>query len=609
MKGMRFFTYVLISAWAIVFSGCSEEQTKMNPTVEGVTIQLQNFNSQVGARPYAGTDPDILYFKQQPDGSYIFSLTGKDWWPTYFANNWHEEYVVVKMDVNGVVTTITTKKFPIVDGSPATVDNVTSQGSHPWDGLELPRMHVVNSDELIYSRDAYSSVLRNNIISLNMSNGQGKKLFTNFENSNITNFGFFQIKNGGFATVNYDWSVRVFRYSFYSATGQLLFSKGFTANGPDNKFSHLITGENGEYYFLNLGPDNSNEFNYNFEIAQSEIILDIVYGAYPYANGALGVDGNISFSVEIRFGPGKTQKAHRFLVPPGAAQGVPPNDYAYQDYVDVPFEVWDITNNRQLMVSFRDQGRDGEFNLINYDVNSSAELQSREYLNIHDIEYSGTPNPGITVSGGHVVNRAYYFWPILANNATWDPSSLPDSYMRIKASVSEFPEGIIKINESGYSVVNNNLLVPVPPRNIYSIVPYNGGYAVLCNVMRTFGYPWSDQDPFLIILDADFNQVDAFLISTRADAEKLESNGDAILYSNIIQSGGDNRSRISLTTLKKGKMITRYLDDFIQFQLEGYKTTATKNGGWALLAWVMPTPFKRELIFIEFDENLKLVKK
>ena len=38
--------------------------------------------------------------------------------------------------------------------------------------------------------------------------------------------------------------------------------------------------------------------------------------------------------------------------------------YKYVDYVEVPFEVWDINNNRQLMVSFREQQEDGEFNLI-----------------------------------------------------------------------------------------------------------------------------------------------------------------------------------------------------------------------------------------------------
>ena len=56
-------------------------------------------------------------------------------------------------------------------------------------------------------------------------------------------------------------------------------------------------------------------------------------------------------SVEIRFGNGLNQKAHRFTVPVGEGAGVPPEDYSYQDYVDVPIQAWDTDHNRQLMIS------------------------------------------------------------------------------------------------------------------------------------------------------------------------------------------------------------------------------------------------------------------
>ncbi len=67
-------------------------------------------------------------------------------------------------------------------------------------------------------------------------------------------------------------------------------------------------------------------------------------------------------SVELRFGSGRSRFAHRF-VPPDVS-GVDFADYPYRDYVEVPFEVWDITNNRQLHVSFRDRSDDGLFDLI-----------------------------------------------------------------------------------------------------------------------------------------------------------------------------------------------------------------------------------------------------
>ena len=68
-------------------------------------------------------------------------------------------------------------------------------------------------------------------------------------------------------------------------------------------------------------------------------------------------------SVEIRFGPDGaggilTQMAHRFIIPDGFGSGVPDADYTYEGYVEVPFQVWDIKNNRQLMISFRDQQKD-----------------------------------------------------------------------------------------------------------------------------------------------------------------------------------------------------------------------------------------------------------
>ena len=93
-------------------------------------------------------------------------------------------------------------------------------------------------------------------------------------------------------------------------------------------------------------------------------------GVFFQSKLAVGDIPNSEFvSIEWRFGPGLSQMAHRFQVPIDAGTngdggaGVPDSVYTYQDYVEVPFEVWDIDNNRQLMVSFRDQERDGLFNL------------------------------------------------------------------------------------------------------------------------------------------------------------------------------------------------------------------------------------------------------
>ncbi|MBL7875225.1 MAG: hypothetical protein JNL53_06150, partial [Cyclobacteriaceae bacterium] len=108
--------------------------------------------------------------------------------------------------------------------------------------------------------------------------------------------------------------------------------------------------------------------------------ISLVNFSAAQANGKLSVTTDATVSVEIRFGPGKNQLAHRFLTPVGATSAVPDVNYSYADYVIVPFEVWDITNNKQLMVSFRDQDRNGQFNLLLQNTEGPASSQSREYL-------------------------------------------------------------------------------------------------------------------------------------------------------------------------------------------------------------------------------------
>jgi len=135
---------------------------------------------------------------------------------------------------------------------------------------------------------------------------------------------------------------------------------------------------------------------------------------------------NQMVSVEVRFGPGRSQFAHRFTPPDEA--GVALADYPFRDYIEVPFEVWDITNDRQLHVSFRDRRGDGEFNLIERD---EANL-GREYVLISARPYDeSSPDPEIAVDGGVVTQLAYFFWPMLTTGGTWDPADLPESILRL----------------------------------------------------------------------------------------------------------------------------------------------------------------------------------
>ncbi len=163
--------------------------------------------------------------------------------------------------------------------------------------------------------------------------------------------------------------------------------------------------------------------------------LSFVNWGGPFAGGGLGtgkdfygtttapvslVDADY-VSIEIRFGPGVSQKAHRFYS--GASF-----QYPYLDYVTVPFQVWDITNNRQLMVSFRDSDSSSVYKLIPYDAASPQ----REYIFVHAIPYdAAAPSPNIAVTGGERYKNIYAIWPILTTGATWNANSLPTSNLRI----------------------------------------------------------------------------------------------------------------------------------------------------------------------------------
>ncbi|MEX1274528.1 MAG: hypothetical protein WEE20_01250 [Bacteroidota bacterium] len=131
-------------------------------------------------------------------------------------------------------------------------------------------------------------------------------------------------------------------------------------------------------------------------------------------------------SVELRFGQGKNQKAHRFTPPDGSDQ--PVSAYQYAGYIDVPFEVWDITGNRQLMVSFRDQIHNGVFDLRL----STQESVSREYIFIHAVSYDNSvAHPSIALNGGMKYKNIYGLGPALAAGASWNPDGLPPSTLRI----------------------------------------------------------------------------------------------------------------------------------------------------------------------------------
>jgi photosystem II stability/assembly factor-like uncharacterized protein len=256
-------------------------------------------------------------------------------------------------------------------------------------------------------------------------------------------------------------------------------------------------------------------------------------------------------SVEIRFGPGKSQKAHRFLVPEGRTSGVAANEYSYQDYVTVPFEVWDITNNRQLMVSFRDQGRDGAFNLINNNTTSTiATEQSREYVFINNVTYNAsTPSSGITANGGHEFNEMYNIWPFLTAGGSWPPAA--NGNLRIvSTAVQELNATTINITDgrgdfgngknNNVHVDHHNLVMIPMSASTYKILNANDGGVFISNISSTPGINnnnWTSTDN-------GYNTSQFYGADKRTDANEyfggMQDNGTWLSPANQISAANTN---------------------------------------------------------------------
>ncbi len=150
-----------------------------------------------------------------------------------------------------------------------------------------------------------------------------------------------------------------------------------------------------------------------------------------------GVTTDDYVTVELRFGPGRSQKAHRYSVAPEDISSVPTKTplarYRFEDYVDVPFEVWDTDNSRQLMASFRDTADNGEYDLV---VPAHPLWPDQEYIFVHLYDYDGAaPRPELSADGG-VVHSMLYFVRLYQylDVPTSALDNLPNSLLRIVVS-------------------------------------------------------------------------------------------------------------------------------------------------------------------------------
>ena len=238
---------------------------------------------------------------------------------------------------------------------------------------------------------------------------------------------------------------------------------------PYNKDIVYVGGVSHFRVTLGTGSTTVDNYSVDGEDTKNFLSLNAFNNATFFDGGRLQVGSSANKrNVEIRFGSGKSQKAHRFFVPDKKTSGVQVSEYTYQDFVDIPFEAWDVSTSpeRQLAVSFRDQNRNG-FDLIpvvltatsSSTTTEGAFLDSREYVYVHDLDYSTTANSLLSVNGGQEVKLAYAFFPASANQITWNIANLPASNTTLKiyySLITKYNAATITVSDSRGSFDSKN---------------------------------------------------------------------------------------------------------------------------------------------------------
>jgi len=153
-------------------------------------------------------------------------------------------------------------------------------------------------------------------------------------------------------------------------------------------------------------------------------VSDKSYGLASELLGQLSLNTETTkddlINVEIRFGPGTGQKAHLLNLSFASFE------ITYADYVDVPFEAWDVKNNRQLTLSFVDLDGDGKWTFQDYSDDDNA---MPDVVLVNIIDYS--ENPDTTIQFTNVAYKGEYYF-LMGK----DPS--------YNGTEDNFPEGNLK---------------------------------------------------------------------------------------------------------------------------------------------------------------------
>lgn len=550
----------------MILSSClSNEQDTPVPQTGPAILQLHNFNAQ-GPNVEEGTAPQIHYFAQQPDGTYSFtmSLDQALFEPNEipFETDWSKEYVYVNLDDKGVIASTFPKKF-------------AEGGGFERVNFEYPDQYQVVDNRLNYVKWATSNTNEQKVVTLNPESGVSRSI-ANFPQREYCDFcppnSVFTPGDGSIVTIN-PIPGRL-DYYFFSKEGSLsiehklpIKDDGFYSS-EKQYFSHYLTKKGDDYYFLNTAVDTA-QFHWYDLLYFSQTSDFYLLNYFPSLKP--------NYDVQVKFGIQNKQKVYRYVSP---SLNTNPSEYIYADFKELPFQAWDVTNGRQLNIAFNDTDNNGLFS-------------SGEALLIADSEYSPTPEDHrLTVDGGIAGHYSHMI------EAYWH--DIPISILIFE---QRSPGGLVKINAQEISTINAEIFTGLSPvSTIHDIKSYQDGFAVLCN---TSHYPnANDVVADVILIDNDFKVDQMIEWGEKVEQEKITSNGRAILFSAVAKS-----TTLQLMTVINGVAIKKDLTDLAQFTIESFQATPTRRGGWAILAWVWQTPNSRDLLFMELDSDLNLVKK
>lgn len=370
---------------------------------------------------------DVGFVDVNADGLLDVFITGEgveDYYFDLYLNLGQGDFEELGLSVQGLTNSQVVWKDLSGDGYLDLIYTGTDKTGNP-----ITDFQVWEGDQF-YARGSLIAVF-NGQISVNAENGFWDVMISGNEIEGKESSTFYKFKTDGLKQIN----LQLEEYSF---NPQSILIEDLTNDGLEDfvlvPYSGLnvTSGRNlGNYFFEEtvtgaevLFPEIDTT-----EVAEIVNFISSPSSGAPYFLYGFGEAGWPA--MEIRFGQG-TQLAHRFTVNM-QGQGVGLSEYIYEDYVEVPFQVWDVDNNRQLMVSFRDQQEDGEWNLIARNLNDEDPSQdSREYIFLHFSEYNETPNENIIENLGY---QNMGLWWMVAQEQPTNVSEFGVSSIKIKKTV------------------------------------------------------------------------------------------------------------------------------------------------------------------------------